>query len=395
MLSYFCEGGVAMKNHIWQDGKLLQTNKKWSHLKERQRSWIHEITREEHAAYVAEHGRLPMKKRKEDVLDKVHERVVARDIWIPYGEFRAHVYKAIDRLNHKSPLFVPPKKKPAAQKPKTPRAAFEEFPAEVQESIKSFLAGNINRYIMQAHRVPTNKIRDNDIKQALRGFNSKQWQPYEMLMQSSDMLIKTYNELRESAIDTFSEMRELPQKISKHQRDRLRSSGHILETDRLILRKMSGRDYKDIREMLTDPDVMNAWEHTYSTKKEVMAWIIRQLRRYEKDLVGYYAAIDKKSGQMVGQMGLMWSDIQGRRCLEVGYILKKAYWGKGYATEGAEACLSYGFSLFSIEKIYATIRPENQPAIAVAERLGMKHEAVYTKKYDGKPIRYLIYTRKN
>lgn len=146
-----------MKNHIKVDGKLLQTNKKWSHLKNSQRSWISEVTKEEHTAYVAEHGRLPMKKRKEDVLDRVHERVVGRDIWIPYHEFKSHVNVYIDRLNHKSPLFTPPKKKPAVQKPKTLRGNFEEFPLEVQEDMKKSIAAGVKRYIGQAHRVPPNK----------------------------------------------------------------------------------------------------------------------------------------------------------------------------------------------------------------------------------------------
>jgi RimJ/RimL family protein N-acetyltransferase len=66
----------------------------------------------------------------------------------------------------------------------------------------------------------------------------------------------------------------------------------------------------------------------------------------------------------------MWNDIKGKRCLEVGYILKKTYWGKGYATEGAGACIKYGFELFGADKIYATIRPENTLSIAVAERIG-------------------------
>lgn len=90
-----------MKNHRLAKGRLLQTNKKWSQLSQKQRIWIYEITKEAHAAYVEQHGRLPMKKKKETVLDTVHERVVERDIWIPYGEFRPQVMKFVDRLNRK------------------------------------------------------------------------------------------------------------------------------------------------------------------------------------------------------------------------------------------------------------------------------------------------------
>jgi hypothetical protein len=91
----------AGKNHEWVGGQLLQTNKKWSHLKQQQKIWIQQVTAEEHAAYIAAHDRLPMKKGKEAVLGKVHDRVNERGIWIPYGEFAANVGKMIDRLNRK------------------------------------------------------------------------------------------------------------------------------------------------------------------------------------------------------------------------------------------------------------------------------------------------------
>ncbi len=94
-----------MKNYIHVDGQLLQTNKKWSHLKESQKSWIQEITHKEHAAYVEKNAHLPMKKHKKDVLDKVHDHIVERGIWIPYCEFRSHVSVMVDRLNHKSPKY--------------------------------------------------------------------------------------------------------------------------------------------------------------------------------------------------------------------------------------------------------------------------------------------------
>ena len=323
ILSLYFFGGVIMKNHVWQDGRLLQTNKKWSHLKNSQRSWIQELTQEEHAAYVEKYGRLPMKKRKDEIVDCVYPRVNERGIWIPYREFHAHVYVMIDRLNHKSPLFIPSQKKPAAEKPKTPKANYEDFPAEAQEKIKCTLQKSIEYYIRQVHRIPPNKIRDSAIKQALRAFNTKQWKEYGMLMQSSDTLQATYHTLRENLFTAFRQQREIPKAITKQERSHLAESSVVLETRRLILRKMTGRDYRDIREMLSDPDVMEAWERTFTTKKEVMAWIVRQLQRYDKDMVGYFAAVDKQSGQIIGQIGLVWNDIQGKRCLEVGYILKK------------------------------------------------------------------------
>jgi hypothetical protein len=91
-----------MKNHAWVDGQILQTNKKWSHLKQKQRLWIYEATKEEHAAYVENNGRLPMKSGRDAVLDKVYGRICERGIWIPWGEAKLHLCKFIGRLNRKA-----------------------------------------------------------------------------------------------------------------------------------------------------------------------------------------------------------------------------------------------------------------------------------------------------
>lgn len=100
-----------MKNHIRVDGRLLQTNKKWSALKQSQREWIHAALREEHVAFVERHGKLPVSRKKHEIYDRVYERIEARGIWVPFGEFKAHANKALDRLNRKSPLFTPAKPK--------------------------------------------------------------------------------------------------------------------------------------------------------------------------------------------------------------------------------------------------------------------------------------------
>ena len=99
-----------MKNHKWVNGSLLQTNKKWSALKQSQREWIYEVTRQEHTAYIERHGRLPIKKRKEEVIDAVHEKLNEREIWIPYHEFRGRIVSYIDRLNRKNALSNPDEK---------------------------------------------------------------------------------------------------------------------------------------------------------------------------------------------------------------------------------------------------------------------------------------------
>ena len=94
-----------MKNHKLVNDVLLQTNKKWSHLKQSQKIWISDVTKKAHEKYILKHNKLPMRKKKYEIFDEVDEKVKQHEIWIPYGELKLHVNKIIDRLNRKSPLF--------------------------------------------------------------------------------------------------------------------------------------------------------------------------------------------------------------------------------------------------------------------------------------------------
>lgn len=91
-----------MKNHEWRDGQLIQTNKKWSHLKERQKLWIHGAIKEECTAHLTAHGKPPLKRGKQEVIDRVFDRIEERGIWIPYDEAYSNISKAVDRFNRKN-----------------------------------------------------------------------------------------------------------------------------------------------------------------------------------------------------------------------------------------------------------------------------------------------------
>lgn len=94
-----------MKNHILVNGRLLQTNKKWTALHGRQKSWIMELVKEEHAAFVAKNGKLPTGARKAEMIDDIYARINERGIWMPYGEFKRHVGDAIGKTNQAHPLW--------------------------------------------------------------------------------------------------------------------------------------------------------------------------------------------------------------------------------------------------------------------------------------------------
>lgn len=154
----------------------------------------------------------------------------------------------------------------------------------------------------------------------------------------------------------------------------------ILETKRLILRKMTEGDYPALCKILQDKEVMYAYEHAFSDE-EVRAWLENQFRRYREDGFGLWAVILKETNEMIGQAGLTIQECNGRNVLEVGYLFQKAYWHKGYATEAAVACKEYAFHVLKAEEVYTIIRDTNIASQNVAKRNGMVLKEHLMKHY--------------
>lgn len=147
-------------------------------------------------------------------------------------------------------------------------------------------------------------------------------------------------------------------------------SSAILETNRLILREMSLDDLDFVAQMLSHPEVMQYWPKCYS-RAEAADWIKRQQERYARDGVGYWLALGKASNQPVGQAGLLVLQVDGVRELGLGYIMHRAFWRMGFATEAAAASRDYAFTRLGQGRVIALIRPENAPSQGVARKLGM------------------------
>ncbi len=122
-------------------------------------------------------------------------------------------------------------------------------------------------------------------------------------------------------------------------------------------------------EMLADPEVMRFLGNPVSRMEawRNMAMIVGHwhLRGY-----GMWAVEERASGELVGRVGC-WRP-EGWPGVEVGWTLRRAYWGRGYATEAASASLEYAFEKLDQSRVISLIAPENIASIRVAERLGEK-----------------------
>lgn len=146
-----------------------------------------------------------------------------------------------------------------------------------------------------------------------------------------------------------------------------------IETERLILRMFREEDLEAYAEMCADPDVMRyLGEGKPLSRSEAwrqMAMIVGhwRLRGY-----GLWAVEERATGALVGRIGCF--NPEGWPGFEIGWMLRKASWGRGYATEGARRTLEYVSIEMGRDHVISLIRPGNAGSIRVAERIGEKLE---------------------
>ena len=147
----------------------------------------------------------------------------------------------------------------------------------------------------------------------------------------------------------------------------------ILETSRLVLRELGLDDLNFVAAMLAHPEVMKFWPRPY-LRDEAEAGIIKFQDRYLTDGFDYLLAVDKASGQPIGQAGLLRQEVNGVVETGIGYIIHRPFWRQGYATEAAMACRDYAFDTLGKKRIVVLVRPENIGSQMVARKIGSQPE---------------------
>jgi RimJ/RimL family protein N-acetyltransferase len=148
---------------------------------------------------------------------------------------------------------------------------------------------------------------------------------------------------------------------------------YVVETERLRLRELVPDDIDFVAEMLGDAEVMRYYPKPLDRAGATM-WLDRQRDRYARDGHGLWLVEEREHGTPVGQIGLAIQELPAwpvRFNPEVGWLLHRPYWKRGYATEAALGVLDHAFTMRGYNEVVSLIRPVNEPSQAVARRVGM------------------------
>jgi [ribosomal protein S5]-alanine N-acetyltransferase len=151
----------------------------------------------------------------------------------------------------------------------------------------------------------------------------------------------------------------------------------ILETSRLVLRKLALEDAAFILELVNDP----AWLEFIGDKRvrnlEDARNYIRTgpLDMYSRLGFGLYL-VALKTGMHIGMCGLLKRD--SLPDVDLGFALLARFRGYGYARESAAAMLSYGKNALGLNRILAITTPENLRSIRVLENIGFGYQQSLT-----------------
>ena len=143
-----------------------------------------------------------------------------------------------------------------------------------------------------------------------------------------------------------------------------------IHTSRLRLRAFVPEDAQPLYSILQQDDILKYFPNSQPPELDRVERLIqRQIEHWETHFYGWWAVVPYGQENMIGWNGLQF--LPETNEIEVGYLLSKAFWGSGLATEGAQAALEFGFATHELEEIIGLVHPENIASQRVLEKAGL------------------------
>ena len=147
----------------------------------------------------------------------------------------------------------------------------------------------------------------------------------------------------------------------------------IIQTKRLVLRTFEAGDLDTAYILFNDAEVQKYLSKRNKRNRQQLEVLLeKSLNYWQTRGFGMFCVAEKLSGDMIGYCGFQYFDKTTDIEIVFGYL--KEFWGQGFATEAARACLKFGFEKLEFERVLAATVPENTASRFVLEKLHMKCE---------------------
>ena len=148
---------------------------------------------------------------------------------------------------------------------------------------------------------------------------------------------------------------------------------HIFKSKRLGFRNFTDADIPPFAKLCANPEVMEFFPATLNLEESTS--LVRRIQaKFAKENYCYFAVDRLEDGAFIGFIGITSQTYESpiTPCIDIGWRLDKAFWGHGYATEGAKRCLEFAFDEMNIKEIRSVASITNVKSIHVMEKIGMK-----------------------
>ncbi len=149
-----------------------------------------------------------------------------------------------------------------------------------------------------------------------------------------------------------------------------------LETDRLLLRKLTLEDIHDMYDYGSDEEVSKyvMWKK-YESIDDAKSFANFVLNKYLEGDNNFWAIENKKNGKMIGTINFVHLK-EKHNWSELGYVMNRKYWNKGLMTEAVKTVISHSFETLALNKVVASAIDFNTGSYKVMEKAGMIKEGI-------------------
>ncbi len=162
----------------------------------------------------------------------------------------------------------------------------------------------------------------------------------------------------------------------------------VIETERLLLRMFRAEDLDAVYHLFNDADVQKYLSvENKRTREQLKTTLENLVSRWDERGFGMWCVTEKKTGEIAGYCGFQYFDNMPQ--VEIVFAFLKSFWGSGFATEAAKACLRFWFDELTSKEMFAATSPDNHASLRVLEKIGMCY-VEQSARYRMKLVTYSI-----